>query len=96
MFLVDFAHTWAEKWLSWIDEDIPWTAWVAYGGLLICSVVLYLFSIAAYVLMFIFFTLPEGCHLNKFLISFNLIVCVIGGVISVLPWIQQKLPSSGM
>ncbi|KAI6652119.1 Serine incorporator 2-like [Oopsacas minuta] len=96
LFLVDFAHSWAEKWLSWIDEDIAWTPWVAYGGLLVCSLFLYICSIAGYVSMYIFFTEPEGCHLNKFFISFNLILCVIGGVISVLPWIQSKLPSSGL
>ena len=76
--MVDFAHSWAEKWLGWIDEDIAWTPLVAYGGLLVCSLFLYVVSLAGYVLMYVFFTLPEGCHLNKFFISFNLILCVSG------------------
>lgn len=36
------------------------------------------------------------CGLNKFFISFNLILCVITSVISILPIIQEHHPRSGL
>ena len=33
----------------------------------------------------------SGCHLNKFLISFNLIMCIVLSVISILPKIQEGI-----
>lgn len=38
----------------------------------------------------------EACGLNKFFISFNLILCLIVSVVSVLPRVQEALPNSGL
>lgn len=45
--------------------------------------------------MFYYFK-SEACGLNKFFISFNLILCLIVSVISVLPRVQEALPNSGL
>lgn len=36
------------------------------------------------------------CALNKFFISFNLILCVITSIVSVLPTVQEHQPRSGL
>ena len=33
----------------------------------------------------------DGCSLNKFLISFNLILCIVMLVLSILPKVQQGI-----
>lgn len=38
----------------------------------------------------------NSCGLNKFFISFNLILCVIASVVSTLPTIQEYNPRSGI
>lgn len=47
----------------------------------------YSLSITAVTLMFIFYTRPVECVLNRFFISFNLILCFIASVIS----LQKKV-----
>lgn len=44
----------------------------------------------------IFVLQPDDCALNKFFISFNLILCVIVSVLSVLPSVQERQPRSGL
>jgi len=44
----------------------------------------------------IFVLQPDDCALNKFFISFNLILCVIVSVLSVLPSVQEVQPRSGL
>lgn len=52
----------------------------------------YIMSFIAVVLFFVFYTKPEGCLINKFFISFNMLLCVVASAISVLPKVQvQKL-----
>lgn len=36
------------------------------------------------------------CSLNKFFISFNLILCVITSIVSILPTVQEHQPRSGL
>lgn len=44
----------------------------------------------------IFVLQPDDCALNKFFISFNLILCVIVSILSVLPSVQEMQPRSGL
>lgn len=36
------------------------------------------------------------CALPKFIISFNMILCIIVSVISLLPKVQERMPYSGL
>ena len=36
------------------------------------------------------------CRLHEFFISFNMILCVVLSVTSVLPIVQENLPNSGL
>ncbi|VDD79367.1 unnamed protein product [Mesocestoides corti] len=93
VLLVDFAHTWNEKWVGAYNESGN----RSYVCALISSTVFfYSLSIAAVVLFYIYFASAPCCRLGKMLVSINLILCVILSVISILPVVQDKLPSSGL
>ncbi|VDK35048.1 unnamed protein product [Taenia asiatica] len=93
VLLVDFAHSWNEKWVEAYNE----THHKGYAcGLVSSAVFFYAVSITAVVLFYIFFGSVPSCRLGKMLVSINLILCVILSVISILPVVQDKLPSSGL
>ncbi|KAI0237138.1 Serine incorporator 2, partial [Lamellibrachia satsuma] len=92
VLIVDFAHGWNERWLS-NYEDTQSKAW--FAGLLFFTIAFYIISLILVVLFYVFYTTgANGCALHKFFISFNLILCVIMSVMSVLPQIQEGRKSS--
>ncbi|XP_018046995.1 PREDICTED: probable serine incorporator isoform X2 [Atta colombica] len=93
ILIVDFAHTWADAWVGTYEETES-KRW--YAALLGTSVFNYTFSITGIVLLYIYYTHPSECALNKFFISFNLILCVITSIISILPTVQEHQPRSGL
>lgn len=50
----------------------------------------YILSFVAVVLFFVFYTKPDGCFLNKFFISFNMLFCMVASVVSVLQKVQVQ------
>lgn len=93
VLIIDFAHGWNESWLENYEESQS-KGW--YFALIFFTLLHYVLAIAATVLLFIFYTTPSGCGVQKFFISFNLIFCIIISVISVLPKVQDALPKSGL
>lgn len=93
ILLVDFAHGWSESWVERYEET---ESKCYYFGLLFFSGFFYLISLTAIVLFYIFYAGDPGCTLHKFFISFNLILCVIVSIISVLPRVQEAQPRSGL
>ncbi|KAF5307014.1 hypothetical protein FQR65_LT18486 [Abscondita terminalis] len=75
-------------------EETESKAW--YAALLGITFLCYALAITGVVLLFVFYTKSDDCSLNKFFISFNLILCFIVSVISILPNVQEKLPRSGL
>lgn len=59
-------------------------------ALCIVTFVFYATSIAAVVLLYVYYTKPEGCTEGKVLISINLILCLIISAVSILPKIQVR------
>lgn len=93
VLLVDFAHAWNESWTAAYEEtESKWYM----CGLIFFTVVFFSVTIAAVVCFFVFYTTAGDCSLNKFFISFNLILCVIITVISILPKVQEMQPHSGI
>ncbi|XP_066527169.1 serine incorporator 3 isoform X2 [Hoplias malabaricus] len=93
VLLVDFAHSWNESWVEKMENGNS----KAWRCALLCVMVLnYSLSFTAVVLMFVFYTRPEECSLNKFFISFNMLLCISASVISILPKIQDSQPRSGL
>ncbi|XP_003493391.1 serine incorporator 1 isoform X3 [Bombus impatiens] len=93
ILIVDFAHTWADNWVG-NYEDTESKGW--YAALLGATLFNYAVSITGIVLLFIYFTHADSCDLNKFFISFNLILCVIASIISTLSTVQEHNPRSGL
>jgi len=91
VYLIDFAHSWTESWQDNAEDNKCYAF-----GFLFCSFIMYGFSIAGVVSMYYYFTQSDGCHLNKALISINLILCIIVSIIAVLPAIQEANPRSGL
>jgi len=86
VLLIDFAHTWNESWVEKMEEGNS-KGW--YFALLFFTIVMYLVSITGVVLLYVYYTQPHDCGLNKFFISFNMISCIIISIVSILPKIQE-------
>ncbi|XP_029035625.2 probable serine incorporator isoform X3 [Osmia bicornis bicornis] len=93
ILIVDFAHSWADAWVGNYEETES-KGW--YAALLGATLFNYAVSITGIVLLFVYFTHVDSCSVNKFFISFNLILCVIASVISILPTVQEHYPRSGL
>lgn len=95
VLLVDFAHSWNE---SWVDkmEDSDSKCWQFL--LLFFTLGMYGLSIAGIVCMFIFFAQSdkEKCKIEKFVISFELIMCVIISALAISPIVQARQAKSGL
>jgi len=95
ILIIDFAHSWAEAWMGNYEETES-KGWLA--ALSIVTGTFYAGSITAIVLFYIYYTgeAVGDCKLHEFFISFNMILCVILSVISILPKVQEHLPMSGL
>ncbi|XP_077281363.1 serine incorporator TMS1 isoform X2 [Temnothorax americanus] len=95
ILIVDFAHTWADAWVG-NYENTESKGW--YAALLGATFFNYAVSITGVVLLYVYYTYAHQstCALNKFFISFNLILCVVIGVVSILPTVQEHQPRSGL
>jgi hypothetical protein len=85
VFIIEFAHSWAENWVAKYEET---DSKAYYFGLIFFTFLHYVVSIASVVLLFMYYG-KEGCGLQKFFISFNLILCLIFSLISILPKVQE-------
>ncbi|XP_070758202.1 serine incorporator 1 isoform X2 [Enoplosus armatus] len=93
VLLVDFAHSWNETWLDRMETGNS-RGW--YAALLGVTTLNYILSFTAVLLFYLFYTKPDGCFINKFFISFNMLFCVVASVVSVLPKVQESQPRSGL
>lgn len=91
--IIEFAHSWAE---SWVDnyEETESKGW--YCALLSATFINYCLALTAVVLFYVFYTTTDSCGLHKFFISFNLILCFIVSILSIIPKIQEIQPRSGL
>ncbi|XP_044069116.1 serine incorporator 1 [Siniperca chuatsi] len=93
VLLVDFAHSWNESWLDKMETGNS-KGW--YAALLGVTILNYILSFTAVILFFFFYTKPDGCFINKFFISFNMLFCIVASVVSVLHKVQESQPRSGL
>merc|ERR1711963_799932 len=95
VLIIDFAHSWAEAWYSNYQEDDS-KGWLA--ALLSFTGLMYSGTIAAIVLMFVYYTgeYVGQCKLHEFFVSFDMLICVGLSVTSILPKVQEHMPQSGL
>ncbi|RKP20934.1 TMS membrane protein/tumor differentially expressed protein, partial [Rozella allomycis CSF55] len=93
IILVDFACSWAEDWVGkyeMSDSNL-------YKYLLLGSTFgLYTFNFVVTVLLYVYYTKNEGCGVNSFFVTMNLILMVAVSVASVNPRIQEINSRSGL
>nr|CAG4641747.1 EOG090X07ET [Eurycercus lamellatus] len=93
VLLIDFAHRWAESWVDKYEETNSKT-W--YCALIFFTFLQYALCITAVVLFYVYYTTSDGCALNKFFISMNLILCFMVSAVAILPKVQEYQPRSGL
>jgi serine incorporator 1/3 len=67
-----------------------------YCALLSATGIQYVLSLTGIILLYVYYTTADNCGLNKFFISFNMILCVLVSILSILPAIQEAQPRSGL
>jgi hypothetical protein len=93
VLIVDFAHSWNEKWIGRYEETQS-KKWMA--GLLGFTIFFFLLSITIVILLYIFYANSSECSMHKFFVSFNLVLCAAVSVLSIIPRIQEVNPRSGL
>ncbi|XP_038665593.1 serine incorporator 1-like [Scyliorhinus canicula] len=93
VLLVDFGNSWNESWLKRSEEGGS-RCW--YFALLSVTCLNYVLSLTTAILCYVFYTTVDGCIENKFVISFNILICVVASLISVHPKIQEFQLCTGL
>jgi len=96
LLLVDFAHTWAENWITKYEEsdsdDSKWW-WI----LLSTSISLLLVSTILTIVMGVFFAKDaSSCQRNVAILTINSIICLAMNLLSIHPKVQDANPRSGL
>ncbi|KAI1316162.1 hypothetical protein EDD11_010400 [Mortierella claussenii] len=92
ILLVDFAHTWSETCMDkWEQSDTNKWKFILIGS----TMIMYLGAMVLTGVMYGYFT-SEGCGMNIFWITFNLVLGVAVSVIGILPAVQDANPRSGL
>jgi hypothetical protein len=92
VLLVDFAHSWTERCMENYEmhESNLWKNILITGTLLMFAGAITLTGI-----MYGFFA-TNGCSLNQFFVTFNLILCVFVTILCVSPKVQEGNSRSGL
>ncbi|KAI9309173.1 serine incorporator/TMS membrane protein [Cunninghamella echinulata] len=92
VLLVDFAHSWTERCLeNWESQDSNKWKYILIAG------TLFMFSGAITLtgIMYGFFA-TNGCSLNQFFVTFNMILCILITFLCITPSVQEANPRSGL
>ncbi|CAD5231551.1 unnamed protein product [Bursaphelenchus xylophilus] len=93
ILIVDWAHGLAEGWMAAYEEN---DSRACFAGLIGFVFGCYGLALVGIVFMFIWYTTGGGCGLPIFIITFNIILCLLVSVISILPKVQERMPNSGL
>ncbi|XP_021505529.1 serine incorporator 4 isoform X1 [Meriones unguiculatus] len=91
VLITAFAHSWNKNWQTGAAQDCSW-----FLGVLLATLGFYSMAGAGAVLMFHHYTHPDGCLLNKMLLSLHLCFCGLLSLLSIAPCIRLKHPNSGL
>ena len=95
VLIIDFAHSWAESWTNEHknSNDSQW-----FYALLAATGFFYILTLVTIIISYSYYTgsVMGQCKLHEFFITFNMLLCVVLSVTSVLPKVQEHLPNSGL
>merc|ERR1712038_222424 len=84
VLIIDFAHSWAESWGEYHKQsnDASW-----FYALLAVTGVFYVLTLVTVIVSYSYYTgsVMGQCKLHEFFITFNMLLCVVLTVTSVLP-----------
>ncbi|RCH89818.1 hypothetical protein CU097_006314 [Rhizopus azygosporus] len=92
VLLVDFAHSWTEKCMEKYEYEGS-NLWknILIGGTLL----MFAGAITLTGIMYGYFA-TNGCSLNQFFVTLNMILCLLVTVVCISPKIQEANPRSGL
>ncbi|GAV05753.1 hypothetical protein RvY_15833 [Ramazzottius varieornatus] len=93
VLIIDLAHSWAETWIGKYEETDNRAYYVGVVGV---TMLCYALTLTAVILLYVFYIQSDGCGINKFFISFNMILCILFSVVAVMPKVQERQPRSGL
>ncbi|XP_023394871.2 serine incorporator 4 isoform X1 [Loxodonta africana] len=91
VLITAFAHSWNKSWETGAAQDCGWLL-----AVLLATMVFYSMAGMAAVLLFLHYTHPAGCLLNKMLLGLHLCLCVLLSFLSTAPCIRLKQTRSGL
>lgn len=94
VLLVDFAHNVNDKFLEKIEDSESPRCWKF--SLFLILIINYGITLVGTILFYVYYTTSSGCAINKFYISFNLILCILISIMAILPKVQDAQPRSGL
>lgn len=87
-----YHYSWNEKWVEEGEQGSK----KHFCGLAFFTTTFYIISLVAIILLYVYYGSQSKCNLNIFFITFNLLLCIIISIISVLPIVQSFHPASGL
>ncbi|XP_028402281.1 uncharacterized protein LOC114525252 [Dendronephthya gigantea] len=96
LLVIDFAHSWS---FSWAEKMESGNSYIWGFALVFSTVLLYSTAITMAIFYYLYFTNLQNlskCRGNMFLISFNVLQCLLASIISILPQVQDSAPGSGL
>ncbi|XP_052868940.1 serine incorporator 1 isoform X1 [Anopheles cruzii] len=93
VYIIDFAHNWADAWVSNYEEEES-RGW--FAALCCATGIQYVLSLTGVVLLYVYFTQSSNCSQNTFFITINMILCVGVSIMSIWPNVQEFQPRSGL
>lgn len=92
ILIIDFVHGWNESWVEKFENgDREY-----YYGLLFFTGFFFVLAFVIAVLGYVYYASAEGCGLHIFFITFNILLCILATIISVLPRVQEYNTTSGV
>ncbi|CAF0983050.1 unnamed protein product [Rotaria sp. Silwood1] len=90
---IDFVHSWNESWVDHVESGSKRHGY----GLLFFTFLFYALTITGVVLFYIYYAPDRSiCRLHTFFISFNMCLCIILSIISILPCVREYNSSCGL
>ncbi|CAF2409260.1 unnamed protein product [Rotaria sp. Silwood2] len=90
---IDFVHSWNESWVDHVESGSKRHGY----GLLFFTFLFYVLTITGVVLFYIYYAPDRSiCRLHTFFISFNMCLCIILSIISILPCVREYNSSCGL
>ncbi|KAI7868753.1 serine incorporator/TMS membrane protein [Spinellus fusiger] len=91
VLLVDFAHSWTERCVANFEDGSAKWKYILIGG----TISMFTGAIALTGIMYGFFA-TNGCSLNQFFITLNMILCILVTIVCITPIVQASNSRSGL